>query len=73
MLYRSVHGKADYSRGCRLLTEGRYRPERAMPVTVDFGRFLPFGLTLSRWPPTVTVRNRYRKRRLAGKPRKNAI
>ena len=35
--------------------------------------FLPFGLTLSLLPPTVTVRNRYRKRRLAGKPRKNAI
>jgi len=42
-------------------------------LLVEFGRFLPFGLTLSLSPPTVTVRNRYRKRRLAGKPRKNAI
>src|SRR6202022_4646490 len=63
---RSVHGKADYSGGCRLLTEGGYRLGRAMPVVVDFDRFLPFGLTLSLSPPTVTVRNRYRKRRLAG-------
>ena len=47
--------------------EGRCR------LVVDFDRFLPFGLTLSLLPPTVTVRNRYRKRRLAGKPRKNAI
>jgi hypothetical protein len=39
----------------------------------EFNQFLPFGLTLSLSPPTVTVRNRYRKRRLAGKPRKNAI
>jgi hypothetical protein len=39
----------------------------------EFNQFLPFGLTLSPSPPTVTVRNRYRKRRLAGKPRKNAI
>jgi hypothetical protein len=38
-----------------------------------FDQFLPFGLTLSLLPPTVTVRNRYRKRRLAGEPRKNAI
>ena len=39
----------------------------------EFNQFLPFGLTLSLLPLTVTVRNRYRKRRLAGKPRKNAI
>jgi hypothetical protein len=35
---RSVHGKADYSGGCRVLAEGRYRQERAMPVT---GRVRP--------------------------------
>jgi hypothetical protein len=43
------------------------------PLLDEFNQFLPFGLTLSLSPPTVTVRNRYRKRRLAGKPRKNAI
>ena len=47
--------------------------EEQCRLLVEFGRFLPFGLTLSLSPPTVTVRNRYRKRRLAGKPRKNAI
>ena len=39
----------------------------------EFNQFLPFGLTLSLSPPTVTVRNHYPKRRLAGKPRTNAI
>ena len=35
-------------------------------LLAEFNQFLPFGLTLSLSPPTVTVRNRYRKRRLAG-------
>ena len=47
--------------------------EEQCRLLVEFDQFLPFGLTLSLSPPTVTVRNRYRKRRLAGKPRKNAI
>jgi hypothetical protein len=42
-------------------------------LLVEFSQFLPFGLTLSLSPPTVTERNHYRKRRLAGKPRKYAI
>ena len=47
--------------------------EEQCRLLVESGQFLPFGLTLSLSQPTVTVRNRYRKRRLAGKPRKNAI
>jgi hypothetical protein len=43
------------------------------PVTVRVKPFFPFGLTFSRSPPTVTERNRYRKRRLAGSRGKNAI
>src|SRR3984885_13949655 len=38
----------------------------ASRLPYELSQFLPFGLTLSRLPPTVTERNRYRKRRLAG-------
>src|SRR6202011_5211798 len=38
----------------------------ASRLPYELSQFLPFGLTLSRSPPTVTERNRYRKRRLAG-------
>jgi hypothetical protein len=69
----SVHGKADYRRGCRVLTAGTYPPQEQCRLLGEFNQFLPFGLTLSLSPPTVTERNRYRKRRLAGKPRENAI
>src|ERR1700722_1594567 len=38
----------------------------ASRLPYELSQFLPFGLTLWRSPPTVTERNRYRKRRLAG-------
>src|SRR5260370_7022371 len=38
----------------------------ASRLPYELSQFLPFGLTLSRSQPTVTERNRYRKRRLAG-------
>src|ERR1700734_4247394 len=38
----------------------------ASRLPYELSQFLPFGLTLSRSPPTVTERNRYRKRRMAG-------
>src|SRR6516225_10342883 len=48
---------------CRQRVDG---DRHGKPVTVRVEPVLPFGLTLSRSPPTVTERNRYCKRRLAG-------
>ena len=44
---------------------GSDRKERCRLLD-EFNQFLPFGLTLSLSALTVTVRNRYRKRRLPG-------
>ena len=70
---RSAPGKADYIGVVAFRGGVDSNPGGQGRLLDEFSQFLPFGLTLSLLPPTVTVRNRYRKRRLAGKPRKNAI
>ena len=65
--------KADYIGVAVVARRVHSHPGGQDQLPDEFNQFLPFGLTLSRSPPTVTVRNRYRKRRLAGEPRKNAI
>ena len=70
---RPANGKADYTGVVAFGGRVDSNPGGQGRLLDEFNQFLPFGLTLSLLPPTVTVRNRYRKRRLAGKPRKNAI